>query len=202
MKTKRKLLLLIAVETLILVGLNIAANQVSSQVVLPKSLLIALVILGIPAAIWVGFLKRSDEAENTSKTTFLRNDLTISEIWQRLKPRKRHKLLFKPPPTLMQTFLGPSVIIFLPVISGIFVSLYRANFQQYLFLALFSATMILFLFTLLILWLASVTNMDGENAFQLGCVLLFVLHLFWFGAILEYVVERLISYVRQLTITL
>lgn len=87
---------IILLETFALFCLGALSDRVASQFTLPTPLLFFVSALAIIAVTLVSYLRYSQTSNDTSKATS-DNQLSFSEIWQRLKPRKRHKFLFPSP---------------------------------------------------------------------------------------------------------
>lgn len=114
--SKLFILLIILLETLTVFCLGILSNQISNLFTLPAPLLLILAGAGITGMTLIVYFRYSHAPEKIDDSP-IHDRLTVGEVWRRLKPRKRHKYLFKPTkPRFHEDLIGPLLFMGLMVL--------------------------------------------------------------------------------------
>lgn len=85
MKSNKLLLIFILIETFTLFCLGVLGDRLASLITIPTWLLLGFTALGIAMASIIAFLRQSPP-----------ENLSLGEAWQRLKPKKRRRIMFGP----------------------------------------------------------------------------------------------------------
>jgi hypothetical protein len=188
---QKKLFILILLESLTLFCLSVLGDRVATLVSLPVPALLGLAALGIIITAILSYASQVP-AEETH--------ITLNDVWQRLRPRHRKKLIFGP--RLPDAEEGRLAVtgFFLCVVLGIWNAFIRAylvnkNLTEYWYIAIAVTILIASLPFIKI----ALHNTSGDSfLWRIGEVVLamigtFVMMLMWFGigALLVFVVTSL-----------
>lgn len=121
---------IILLEAFILFCLSVLGDRLASLLQLPTPLLLVFAVLGIVAIALLTYLRQSEPPAD-SNTNQSVTHLSLGEIWQRLKPHKRHKMLFGPRYSPKEEGIRYELSVGGAIMFGVLGSLLRYWFNQF-----------------------------------------------------------------------
>jgi hypothetical protein len=173
MKSNKLLLLLILTETFTLFCLGVLGNRVADLFNLPTPLLLGFCALGIAVTAIVTFIRQNPTTDSSQAT-----NLSWGEIWQRLKPRRPHKYMFKSDSEIRADNRLVAMTVIGALGFGVFGSFLRlpliaANLSTYWYALLLVFALLNIIPTLLLLFRETSSIDWGDIVFGGGCLALF-----------------------------